>query len=165
MKTINTCHWRLRFETDFSILKLHRLAKLLDPNRVCERTLTILILAFCENRRSLISPFLSQVSSNVCLVSSVHRYLIITWIKVIGPSWLSNLFLNWYNKVAWRRFIYSKFTDQGWQWRVWLSFAWPFVLPKFGRTKKRKIGKRKISETTGSSLIWGFTISYTRTTN
>ncbi len=27
MKTINTCHWQLRFETDFSILKLHRSAK------------------------------------------------------------------------------------------------------------------------------------------
>ncbi len=39
VKTINTCHMRLRFETDFSILKSHRSVKSLDPNRVCERTL------------------------------------------------------------------------------------------------------------------------------
>jgi hypothetical protein len=28
MEAINTCHWRLQFETDFSIFKLHHSAKL-----------------------------------------------------------------------------------------------------------------------------------------
>jgi hypothetical protein len=35
VKTINSCRWQLRFEIDFSILKLHRSAKSPTPHCLC----------------------------------------------------------------------------------------------------------------------------------
>jgi hypothetical protein len=38
VKTINTCRWQLQFEIDFSVLKLHRSAKLPTPHCLCKQT-------------------------------------------------------------------------------------------------------------------------------
>jgi hypothetical protein len=41
VKTTNYCRWRLRFETDFSILTSHRSAKSPTPHHLCTRNFTI----------------------------------------------------------------------------------------------------------------------------